>query len=206
MITARPLLLFTWVLVGCATTSAQLQRDAATCDSFPEFDEQVRRQLDTLLTDAPGDTLVREASRLNTARRTCARHVISGLLTLRESRGVEAVQQELDALSATYKREDLRALLTESLGADIAPLEPQLTEARTRGNRRGHAARAEKRDDAEREKLKAELPASMGQAPEVPESMCDEHDPCEQLKCVVEHEAKPDRSARFVLLRSTWIV
>ena len=188
-----------FLLMGCASTSAQLQRDAPACESFAEFDEQVRRQLDALLAAAPGDTLVREASRLNTARRTCARHVISGLMPLREAKGVEAVQQELDALSATYKAADLRALLTESLGADVAPLEPQLTEARTRVSRRGNAARAEMRDDAEREKLKAERPESMGQAPEVPESMCDEHDPCEQLKCVVEHSAKPEGSARACL-------
>lgn len=199
----RAILPVSLLVLGCATTSAQLQRDASTCESFVEFDAQVRRQLESLLADAPGDTLVREASRLNTARRTCARHVIFGLMTLREAHGVEAVQQELEALSATYKQEDLRALLTESLGTDIAPLEPQLAEARVRVNRRGGAARAEKRDDAEREKLKSEIPESMGQAPEVPDSMCDEHDPCEQLKCVVERSAKPEAAARACLDAAT---
>lgn len=199
----RALLLCTCLLGGCATTSAQLQRDAATCENFAEFDAQVRRQLDTLLADAPGDTLVREASRLNTARRTCARHVISGLLALREARGLEAVQQELDALSATYQQEELGALLTVSLGAEVGPLEPLLVEARGRVNRRGGAAHAEQRDEAERQKLKAELPDSMGAPPVIPDSMCDEHDPCEQLECVVEHAAKPEAAARACLDAAT---
>ena len=97
------------LLVSCASTSAQLTRDAATCESFAAFDAETRRQLDALLNDAPGETLVREASRLNTARRTCARHVLNGLLALREAQGVEAVQQELNALSRTWRQEIGRA-------------------------------------------------------------------------------------------------
>lgn len=196
-------LAFTFLFWGCATTSAQLQREAATCESFAEFDEQVRRQLDALLTEAPGDALVREASRLNTARRTCAKHAISGLLSLREARGVEAVQQELDALSATYKQDDLRAMLTQSLGTEASPLEPLLVEARTRVNRRGTAARAEQRDDAERQKLKVEAPESMGSAPAIPETMCDEREACAQLKCVVDHSGNPEAPARACLDAAT---
>lgn len=192
------------LLVGCATTSAQLEHDAWGCESFAEFDARVRSQLEALLAEAPGDTLVREASRLNTSRRTCARHVLSTLITVREARGVEAVQQELDAMSATYRQEDLRAMLTESLGPEVASLEPLLVEARTRVTRRAAAAGHEQRDDAEREKLKVEVPDTLGAAPEVPESMCDERRPCEQLRCVVEHPpASPEAAARACLDEAT---
>ncbi|MDP1824305.1 MAG: hypothetical protein Q8L48_13710 [Archangium sp.] len=192
------------MLASCATTSAQLARDAASCESFATFDEQTRRQLDALLTEAPGDTLVREASRLNTARRTCARHVLEGLLALREARGVEAVQQELDALSATYRRDDLRALMTQTLGEDVANLEPLLLEARLRVNRSGAAAGAERLDDVELNKLKVDAPETTSPPPEVPESMCDERSPCAQLRCVVEHPpSSPEAAARACLDEAT---
>lgn len=188
------------LLLSCATTSAQLERDAATCDSFAEFDAKTREQLDALLAEAPGETLVREASRLNTARRTCARHAVSKMLALREERGVEAVQQELNALSATYRPDDLRALMTASLGGDLTPLEPLLVEARTRVTRQANTRRAERRDDAEREKLKVDAPETLGEAPLIPESLCDERKPCEQLRCVLEHPpASPEAAARGCL-------
>lgn len=174
-------------LVGCATTSAQLVSDAPHCESFASFDEKIRQQLDALLSGAPGDALVRESSRLNTARRTCARHVLSGLLTLRESRGVEAVQQELDALSATYKADDLRALMTAALGPELSSLEPLVVEARTRVKRRDATAASEQRDERERQKLKPAEPKDFGAPPVVPETLCDEAKPCDQLRCVAEH-------------------
>lgn len=190
-----PVILF----LGCATTSAQLERDAKTCESFAEFDARTRQQLDALVTEAPGEVLVRETSRLNAARRTCARHVIAGLLALREERGVEAVQQELNALSATYRQEDLQALLIETLGSDWAPLEPLLLEARLRVNRQNATPGAERRDDAERERLVAAVPQS-GPAPELPQTMCDERKPCDQLRCVCEHPpASPESAARACL-------
>lgn len=192
------------LLLSCATTSAQLEREAASCESFATFDEQTRRQLDALLSEAPGDMLVREASRLNTARRTCARHVLGGLLALREARGVEAAQRELDALSATYRRDDLRALMTQTLGEDLANLEPLLLEARVRVSRSGGAAGAARRDDAELNKLKVDAPETTTAPLEVPESMCDEHSPCAQLRCVVEHPpASPEAAARACLDEAT---
>ena len=188
------------LLGGCATTSAQLERDAPDCESFARFDARVREQLDALLAEAPGDTLVREASRLNTARRTCARHVLTGLLALREAQGVETVQQELEAMAATYQPEDLRALMTESLGPDVAALEPLLLEARTRVKRRAAAAGNERRDEAERQKLKAGIPDAVTDIPDAPETRCDEARPCEQLRCVVEHPpASPEAAARACL-------
>ena len=174
------------LLFGCATTSAQLTSEAPQCESFASYDEKIRQQLDVLLTGAPGDALVRESSRLNTARRTCARHVISGLLTLRETRGVEAAQQEIDALSATYRADDLRALMSAAIGSDLSSIEPLMAEARTRVKRRDATAGAERRDEREREKLKPEETKDFGAPPEVPETMCDEAKPCEQLKCLAE--------------------
>ena len=192
------------VLAGCATTSAQLEREAPGCESFAPFDARVRSQLDTLLAEAPGETLVREASRLNTSRRTCARHVLSGLIALREAQGVEAVQQELDAMSATYRPEDLQALMADSLGPDAAALEPLVVEARSRVKRRAAAAGNERRDQLEREKLKVEVPDGLGTtAPDAllpTSSMCDEPKPCEQLRCVVgQPPASPEAAARACL-------
>ena len=189
------------LLAGCATTSAQLERDAPTCESFAPFDARVRSQLEALLAEAPGETLVRETSRLNSSRRTCARHVLSGLLAVREAQGIEAVQQELDAMSATWNPEDLRALMTGSLGSDSAALEPLVVEAQTRVKRREAAAGNARRDEWEREKLKVEVPESVGtKAPDAPESMCDEQKPCAQLRCVVEHPpASPEAAARACL-------
>jgi hypothetical protein len=189
------------LLAGCATTGAQLEREAPGCESFAAFDARVRAQLDALLAEVPGETLVREASRLNTSRRTCARHVLTGLIAVREAQGIEAVQQELDALSATYWPEDLRALMTESLGPDAAALEPLVVEARTRVKRRAATAGNERRDALEREKLKVEVPDGLGTAaPDMPESLCDEPKPCAQLRCVVEHPpASPEAAARACL-------
>lgn len=183
----RSLVLITLWLFGCATTAGQLTSEAPQCESFASFDEKIRQQLDALLSGAPGESLVRESSRLNTARRTCARHVLSGLLTMRETRGVEAVQQELDALSATYKSDDLRALMTAALGPDLSSIEPLVAEARTRVKRRDSTAGAEARDDRERQKLKPEEPEDFGAPPVVPETLCDEAKPCDQLRCVAEH-------------------
>ena len=187
-------------LLGCATTSAQLTHEAPQCESFASFDEKVRQQLNALLTAAPGDSLVRESSRLNTARRTCARHAISGLLTLREAQGVEAVQRELDALAATYKPDDLRALMTAALGPELSTLEPLVAEARTRVKRRDAAAGAEQRDARERERLKPEEPKDFGAPPVLPETLCDEAKPCDQLRCIAEQPpASTEAAARACL-------
>ncbi len=181
---------------GCVSTSAQLQRDAEQCDSFAEFDARVRDELDALLVQAPGETLVRESSRLNAARRSCARKVISGLLTVREERGIEAVQQELNALSATYRSDELRALMSAALGDEVVQLEPLLAEARVRVTRQGSSQSAQRRDELERAKLEDSpvLPSGEGL------TMCDEHSPCAQLRCVLEQEpASPDAAARACL-------
>lgn len=208
------------LLAGCASTHAQLQRDAERCDSFATFDARVRGELEALLAQAPGETLVRESSRLNGARRTCARRVIALLLTLREERGVEAVQQELNALSATYRPDNLRALMTAALGDELVELEPLLAEARVRVTRQGNTQRAQRRDEREREKLIPALPTNLpepsrGGACSAKErasldsardegcgevTMCDEHSPCAQLRCVLEHPpASADAAARACL-------
>ncbi len=196
------------LVAGCASTTAQVQRDAEQCESFAEFDARVRSELDALLVQAPGETLVRESSRLNGARRTCARKVISGLLTLREERGVEAVQRELNALSATYRADDLRALMTAALGDDLVPLEPLLVEARTRveGAKREAAlptglpepSRGGTCGAGQRKSLDSAQDERCEPSDEV--TLCDEHSPCAQLRCVLEHPpASPNAAARACL-------
>ena len=179
------------LLAGCATTGGAL-REAQRCDSFAEFDARTREQLDALLADAPGEVLVKEASRLNLARRTCAKHTLTELRARREADGIEAVQRELDAMTATYRREDLRALMVDALGAEVAQLEPLLEEARQRTTREAGASHAGQRDDAELGKLQVDAPTSMGPEPELPATMCDEPTPCAQLRCVQEADPGED--------------
>ncbi|MFZ5446597.1 MAG: hypothetical protein ACOZQL_41805 [Myxococcota bacterium] len=187
------------LLAACATTGASLHDEAPRCESFASFDARVRTELDALLREAPGDRLVHESSRLNLARRTCARHVLSELRSRRETDGLEAVQRELDALSATYAADELRALLTAALGDDAAQLEPLLQEARQRTTRVAGAAAAQRRDDDERSRLAVEAPESMGPAPSAPDTMCDEPTPCAQLDCVLKDGAPFELPARRCL-------
>lgn len=186
--------------VGCATPRGALEAEGARCESFVELDARVREQLDALLAEAPGEALVRESSRLNGSRRACARRVVAGLLERREAQGLEAVQQELDALAGTYGEDGVRALLVEAHGEEARTLEPLLLEARTKTARRAAAGGLAQRDEAERKRLEVALPESMGPPPEVPETMCDAPTPCEQLACVVEHPtASPELAARRCL-------
>jgi hypothetical protein len=185
-------------LTGCATTGA-LTSKPEECESFAEFDARTRERLDTLLAEAPGDLLVRESSRLNTARRTCARHVIGGLREAREREGIEAVQRELDAMTATYGATELRALMKETLGADADQLQPLLVEASQRTTRQAGSARAEARDGAELAKLKVDAPNSTSPEPEMPETMCDAPKACERLHCLVENHASLELTARACL-------
>lgn len=137
----RPLLA---LLALAACQHAPALRAGAECDDFAAWDAQARRELDALLTSAPGDRLLAAASRLNRERRACARRALAALPALREAKGPDAVQRELDALVAAYRRDDLDALLAESLGDDALALRPQLAEARTRherARRSGAAAR-----------------------------------------------------------------
>ncbi len=133
-------------LGGASCQHAPSSRPGADCSSFTAFDAATRRQLDALLTDAPGDRLLAEASRLNRERRACAKQVIAALPQLREARGLEALQRELDALVATYRADDLDAMLADALGDDAPVLRPYLVEARVRLERERHAGAAERRD------------------------------------------------------------
>lgn len=192
-----------WLLLGllsaCATTSGSLTHEAESCSSFAEFDARTRERLEALLAEAPGDVLVKESSRLNTARRTCARHVIGELRELRERDGIEAVQRELDAMSATYQADDLRSLMRERLGEELPQLEPLLAEARQRVTREAGTERANARDGTELAKLKVEAPESLGAEPEFPQTLCDAVKSCERLRCIAEHHAPLELTARACL-------
>lgn len=192
--------LLSLVLLGCLTPRAQLAHDAADCDSFADFDARAKDQLETLLAEAPGEALVRESSKLNALRKQCARHAIGHLLEHRETEGLESVQRELDALTAVYGPQETRALLVEVLGADVTELDAMLEESRTKVTRAKAAKGLDQRDDAERKKLEVKPPDSMGPAPEMPDTMCDEPTPCAQLKCVASHpEASSEAAARKCL-------
>jgi hypothetical protein len=143
----------------CACAHAPVTRAGAECDDFTSFDAQTRRELDELLARAPGDRLLTEASRLNRERRACARRALSALPALREARGPDAVQRELDALVATYRRDDLDALLAETLGDDALALRPQLAEARVRHERSQRATAAAQLDAATAHRTASDAPA-----------------------------------------------
>jgi hypothetical protein len=183
-------------LASCATTSSSWQQEAAACPSFAEFDARTRERLDALLAEAPGEVLVKEASRLNLARRTCAKHVLSELRTTRERAGLEAVQRELDAMAATYQPDDLQALMAEALGPDVEQLTPLLAEARQRTTREAGTQTANARDDAELAKLKVDAPNLLQKDLEFPETMCDAPAACERLRCVAEQHGTLDAVAR----------
>jgi hypothetical protein len=183
---------------ACATvrlTAAETQR----CDSFAEVDTAVRSELDRLLAEAPGDVLVKEASRLNLARRACARHRLSVMRELRERDGIEALQNELDALTRTYASAELQLLITEEFGAEADQLTPLLAEAKQRTARTAAASASESRDDAALKKLAVDGPARTGPEPEAPETLCDAPTPCEQLRCVAAEGANTERAARACL-------
>lgn len=187
-------------LLACVAPREQLVREGPGCDSFAAFDARAREQLDALLAEAPGEALVRESSRLNASRRACARNTLGSLLERREREGLEAVQRELDALTQAYPQGELRALMADALGPDVASLEPLLQEAQVKVRRTADAPRLERRDDAERKKLEAPMPESMGAAPEVPDTLCDEPTPCGQLRCVASNEgASVEKPARRCL-------
>lgn len=183
---------------SCVTARLTLA-ETQTCDAFGPVDDAVRAELDKLLASAPGHELVKESSRLNLARRACARHRISKLRELRESDGPQAVQQELDALSATYDTRDLRLLITEQLGPEAVQLEPLLVEARLRINREAAAPKLDKRDDEVLKGLAVTGPSREGPEPELPDTLCHEASACAQFECVVRENGDANRAARACL-------
>lgn len=183
---------------SCVTARLTLA-ETQTCDAFGPVDDAVRAELDKLLASAPGDELVKESSRLNLARRACARHRISKLRELRESDGPQAVQQELDALAATYDSRDLRLLITEQLGAEAGQLEPLLVEARLRVNREAAAPKLDKRDDELLKGLAVTGPSREGPEPELPDTLCHEASACAQFECVVRENGDANKAARACL-------
>lgn len=180
------------VFSSCVASRSSLIEDAPSCDSFAAFDARAREQLDALMAEAPGEQLVRETARINSARRACARHVVNGLRERREEQGLNDVQTELDAMTATYGA----ATVNEMLGDDASQLKALLEEARQRTSREASAAGNERRDDTELSKLKVDAPDSMGAAPEMPKTMCDEVTPCAQVDCIVERAEPGDTTVK----------
>jgi hypothetical protein len=188
------------LLLLCACASQRLTlEDAQECPSFVEVDARARRELDQLLASAPGELLVKEASRLNVARRACARHRLGVLRELREREGLEAVEQELEALTVTYSAADLRLLLVEHFGPEAEQLEPLLAEARQRHERRLRSGQDERTDAAARARLAVDEPPREGAEPRAPETLCDAPTPCEQLRCVAAEGGPVDGPARACL-------
>lgn len=190
------------VLLLLVSSSCVTTRASQTCDSFADYDLRAREQLDTLLAEAPGETLVKETARLNSERRACARHVISGFRERREEKGMNDVQFELDALSATYGAPQLDALITEALGDDAQQLRPLIEEARQRTTRIASTDRNARRDDVELAKLKVDAPDSMGTAPEMPATLCAEASVCAQLDCIIERAEPGDERVKRELVKA----
>ncbi|MGV3621249.1 MAG: hypothetical protein ACO1OB_10550 [Archangium sp.] len=179
-------------LCSCVTSRGSLVDDAKTCDSFAEFDARAREQLDALVSEAPGDQLVKETARINSARRACAKHVLGGLRERREEKGLNDVQTELDAMTASYGA----AFINDTLGDDATQLKPLIEEARQRTSREASAAGNARRDDAELANLKVDAPSSTGPSPELPKTMCAEATACMQVDCVVERADPGDAAVR----------
>lgn len=180
------------LLLSCVASRTSLIEDASTCESFAAFDARAREQLDALLAEAPGEQLVKETARINAARRACARNVSNGLRERRETNGLNDVQTELDALTATYGA----ATVNEMLGDDASQLRALVEEARQRTTREAASAGNARRDDSELSNLKVDAPDSMGPAPELPKTMCDEVSPCAQVDCIVERAEPGDKAVR----------
>ena len=159
------------VLTACAGTRGALHDEAEHCASFADFDARAREELDALTQSAPGDVLMRETSRLNQARKQCARHVLEAALSRREDEGSEAVQRELVAMSRAFSRETFDALLADTVGDALST---QVAEAR------------------------AGTPVSARPEP-VLSTMCDEPLPCAQFHCVVDKGEPADRAAQACL-------
>jgi hypothetical protein len=183
---------------ACATTRLTLAETEA-CETFAEVDAAVRAELERLLAEAPGDVLVKEASRLNLARRACAKHRLAELRDLREREGVNAVQSELDALSRTYAPAELQALIVDALGPEADQLTPLLAEARQRTARESSTGSLDRRDDAALKTLAVDGPSRIGPEPTLPDTLCDAPTPCEQLQCVAREGGSVDAPARACL-------
>ncbi len=101
----RDLWLLSTVLlaVACATLGSPgdrltaLEAEAPSCADFPQLEARASAVLEALM-QSSRDVL--DASvRVSQARQACARNVMRSLLTLREQRGPEAAQQQLDAMA-----------------------------------------------------------------------------------------------------------
>lgn len=151
----RRLLALGCLWLACATARPLPQRvdalaeEGAACERFSSFEPRARELLDELLANAPGEQLVTASTRVNAARRACARRTLDGLFALREREGVGAVQAELDALARAWPVDRVEALLAETPGLDLSALGPLLMEARERAEREAHAAAQAKRDAKE---------------------------------------------------------
>ncbi|MFO0598947.1 MAG: hypothetical protein U0228_26805 [Myxococcaceae bacterium] len=139
---------------------------------------------------------MRESSRLNAARRACARHRIAQWLELRETDGVEAVQQELDAMARTWRRDELEQLVTEALGPESAALRPLVMEAALKATREAGTKQTDRRDDAALKKLAVEAPKGPVVELKAPDTLCDAPTGCAQLRCVAAENGDVNPPAR----------
>jgi hypothetical protein len=162
-------------LMGCAASPV---KPDVPCHSFEQFAAVAQRELDELLQRAPGEQLVSGVSHLNAARRACAQHVIRQLRQLRETQGVNALQQELDAMARSFEPEVLQRLLVDALGSEASQLRPLVAEATARATA-----------------APLTLPATESWE-------CPEFEPCRRLQCQAGHQRWVEGTARDCL-RST---
>ncbi len=160
------------LLLSCATAQRpgwqQLDTEASRCEGFAAFDHRLRVEADALVTSAPAEQLVQGSSTLSHARRACARHVLTGLMELREREGASSLQAELDALARAFPPAELDTLITETLGTDASTLRPLLAESAQ------HARRA------------PSVPSDLGPAPAAESLACRDDDACAATVCLAE--------------------
>lgn len=124
------------LITGCATFGTQgerlsaLEADALSCDDFGEFDAR-----------AKAAALIDVNNRVNEALKTCARTLVQALLSIRETRGAEAVQQQLDVLALAFSERTFIEL-TEEVAVDPNVRAMVALAAATAATSRAHHAQA----------------------------------------------------------------
>jgi hypothetical protein len=186
------------LLAACATTHGALTENAGECESFAEFNARFRSESDELTATVPGEELMRKTSAMNSARRACARHTVETLVDRRESKGVGAVQAELNALTEVYGADEVRSML----GDEAVQLSAQVEEARQRAVTKAAMKPADQRDGEEFKKLVVEAPEKMGDGPSMPTTMCAEANACTQVDCIIGDASASDEKVKPEFVRA----
>ncbi len=160
----RWLLVASCAAIGCVTLGspaervAGLEREAMHCADFVEFEAQARRV---------AEELPEPSARLEAARLQCARAVVDSLLLLREERGAEAAQQQLDEMALSLSPQAFDGVISaaavdSNLRAMAALASATAATSRSQLARAGHeqAAIDSWRVEVPRQSLNASVPSN----------------------------------------------